>query len=56
MDRTARLPAPGGMSPEQVALWDGVVGSKPVDWFDTDSSPLLKEYVRAAIMTDWLDV
>jgi hypothetical protein len=33
-----------------------VVGSKPVDWFDTDSAPLLKEYVRAAAMTDWLDV
>lgn len=51
-----RLTAPDDLTPEQATLWRSVVDSKPVDWFAEDSSPLLKEYVRAACMADWLEV
>lgn len=48
------LPAPEGLAPEESALWADVVASKPVDWFQSDSAPLLKEYVRAVHMCDLL--
>jgi hypothetical protein len=32
-----------------------VVATKPADWFDDDSAPVLKEYVRAATTSDILD-
>ncbi|HUX23214.1 MAG TPA: hypothetical protein VMV87_01230 [Burkholderiales bacterium] len=50
-----RLPAPADLTPEQAALWTAAVESKPIDWFAEDSSPLLKEYVRACCMTDWME-
>lgn len=51
----ARLEAPDDLTEEQSALWRAVADSKPVDWFDQDSAPLLKEYVRAAVASDWLE-
>lgn len=51
-----RLEPPDDLTTEQSALWNAVTDSKPVDWFDKDSAPLLKEYVRAAVMSDWLAV
>ena len=35
-------------------MWSQVVDSKPADWFDADSRPVLKEYVRAAMTCDLL--
>lgn len=52
----SRQPAPSDLTTEQASLWIAVVESKPVDWFAEDSAPLLKEYVRAACMADWLEV
>lgn len=54
MDR--RLPAPEGMSADEQALWTEIVESKPADWFDVDSAPVLKEYVRAAMTCEQLAV
>lgn len=48
------MPAPAGLAAEEAALWDEVVASKPADWFQSDSAPLLKEYVRAVHMCDLL--
>ena len=45
---------PDGLSPAEAALWREVVDSKPADWFGDDSAPVLKEYVRAAVMCDRL--
>ena len=50
-----RLAAPDDLTEEQSALWKSVVDSKPIDWFAEDSAPLLKEYVRAACMADWME-
>ena len=52
----ARLSAPRGLSAEETELWQDVVDSKPVDWFQPDSAPLLVEYVRAVAMCDTLDL
>lgn len=52
----ARLQPPDGLQPEELALWHAVVDSKPADWFGEDSAPLLREYVRAAVMCDRLDL
>lgn len=51
---TSRLTAPACLSAEETALWIEVVASKPVEWFQPDSAPLLKEYVRAVHMCDLL--
>lgn len=49
-------PVPAGLSEAEAALWTGVVESKPTDWFGADSLPVLREYVRAAVMCDTLAV
>ena len=51
----SRLPTPAGLSETEAALWRAVIDSKPADWFGDDNAPLLKEYVRAALMCDALD-
>jgi hypothetical protein len=51
-----RLAPPDDLTPEQALRWRAVVDSKPVDWFGPDSSPLLKEYVRAEAMCDLLAI
>lgn len=45
---------PGDLSPAELGLWREVVASKPAEWFGPDSAPILKEYVRAAVMCDRL--
>lgn len=45
-------PAPAGSAPayltkEQAAIWREIIATKPADWFDADSAPLLAAYVRA---------
>src|SRR5688500_12712500 len=52
----SRIAAPYGLLDEELALWQAVVDSKPVDWFGEDSAPLLVEYVRAKVMCDLLDL
>src|SRR5688572_16088460 len=47
-------PAPPDLSKKEAAVWCEVVESKPWDWFGRDSLPVLKEYVRAAVMCDAL--
>jgi hypothetical protein len=48
------LPPPADLSPDERKLWADVVASKPADWFGPDSAPMLKEYVRAALLCDAL--
>jgi hypothetical protein len=42
-----RLAVPPELTPAQAATWRAVVASRPVDWFDGGSAPLLVAYVRA---------
>lgn len=49
------LPAPSDLSDAEAELWREIVESKPADWFDVDSAPVLKEYIRAVTMCDVLD-
>lgn len=48
------LPAPDGFSEAEAALWREIISTKPAEWFGEDSAPVLKEYVRAAVMCDLL--
>jgi hypothetical protein len=50
----SRLNPPEGMPEAEAELWRAVVATKPVDWFQEDSSPLLTEYVRCKVMCDKL--
>lgn len=50
-----RLSVPTDLTDAEAGLWRKVVDSKPADWFGEDTAPLLKEYVRAAMMCDRLD-
>jgi hypothetical protein len=52
--RDNRLPTPTDLSETERALWASIVNAKPADWFDADSAPVLKEYVRAASACDLL--
>ena len=51
-----RMAPPCGLSDDESRLWREVVDSKPVEWFQPDSAPLLTEYVRAVVMSDQLDI
>ena len=52
----SRLAPAYGLDEAEIALWRDVVNTKPAEWFADDSAPLLKEYVRAAVMCDQLDI
>lgn len=43
----ARMTAPQELTPGQAATWRAVVASRPIDWFDGGSAPLLVSYCRA---------
>ena len=45
MDRM--LPPPADLTPAQAELWSAVVATKPSDWFQADSLPLLTQYCKA---------
>ena len=51
-----RMAPPRGVSDDESRLWREVVDSKPVEWFQPDSAPLLTEYVRAVVMSGQLDI
>jgi hypothetical protein len=40
----------------EASLWREVVATKPVEWFQADSAPLLVEYCRAKAMCDRLSL
>lgn len=47
---TDKLPAqPEGYSDEQAQHWRAIVASKPLDWWDSGSLPLLDAYCRAIV-------
>lgn len=43
------LAAPEDLSADQAQVWGEVVASKPSDWFDAGSMPLLSAYCRAVV-------
>lgn len=49
-----RLDPPEDFPLAESEVWRGVVNTKPVDWFEADSAPLLAEYCRAKVMCDRL--
>ena len=50
----SRTPAPDDLNEAERAMWAEIVDTKPADWFDLDSVPVLKEYIRAAMTCDRL--
>ena len=42
-----RVQPPSDLTPFQKKLWKDVVDTKPVDWFEKDTVPLLKAYCVA---------
>ena len=51
-----RLAPPDGLLESEATLWRDVVDSKPADWFQADSAPLLVEYCRAVVMSGRLNL
>lgn len=49
-----RLDPPEDFPLAESEVWRAVVATKPVDWFEADSTPLLAEYCRAKVMCDRL--
>lgn len=49
-----RLDPPEDFPLAESEVWKAVVATKPVDWFEADSAPLLAEYCRAKVMCDRL--
>jgi hypothetical protein len=54
-DAEKKLPEPPAeLSEEEAQVWRDVVSTKPHDWFDKDTFPLLKDYCRHIIRQDKL--
>lgn len=47
-------PVPADFSDAEATLWTEIIESKPADWFGPDCLPVLREYVRAAVLCDGL--
>ena len=43
------LEAPADLTPDQAEVWASVVVTKPSDWFDAGSVPILAAYCRAVV-------
>ena len=41
-----RVPPPGNLSDYEAAVWQAVVNTKPADWFQADTLPLLLSYCK----------
>lgn len=50
----SRIEPPSDLTDAQAEVWRSVVATKPVEWFDADTAPLLCEYCRAAVMCNTL--
>ena len=49
----ARLLEPSpDLSPEEAGVWAKVVATKPGEWWDAGSLPLLSQYCRASVQAD----
>lgn len=46
------LEPPADLSTEEAAVWARVVATKPGDWFDAGSIPLLAQYCRATVQAE----
>src|SRR5690242_19332375 len=52
--RIERLEPPRDLTPSQAELWRSVIATKPADWFQPDSAPVLYEYCRAKSAADFI--
>ena len=50
----SRIEPPSDLTSAQADVWRAVVSTKPVDWFQADTAPILAEYCRAKVMCDLL--
>ena len=49
----ARLLEPSpDLSPDEASIWGKVVATKPGEWWDAGSLPLLSQYCRASVQAD----
>ena len=46
------MAAPADLSHEEAAVWAKVVATKPGDWWDAGSVPILAQYARACVQSD----
>ena len=46
------LAAPADLSTEEAEVWGRVVATKPHDWWDAGSIPLLAQYCRAVVQAE----
>lgn len=46
------LEPPADLSPDEAAVWARVAATKPGDWWDAGSLPLLAQYSRAAVQAE----
>lgn len=49
-----RLSAPPSLNADEAEVWNAVVETKPADWFQGDSAPVLEEYCKAVAMCRFL--
>ena len=46
------LAPPDDLSPEEAEVWGRVIATKPGDWWDAGSTPLLAQYARATVQSE----
>ena len=46
------LKPPADLSLEEAQVWASVVATKPSDWFDAGSVPMLSQYCRAVVQSE----
>lgn len=49
---TRMLAPPDDLTPQEAEVWCRVVATKPADWFDAGSTPLLAQFCRATVQSD----
>jgi hypothetical protein len=49
-----RLKPPHHLIDEQVEVWSAIVASRPADWFDESSAPLLAQLCRHVVLSNRL--
>lgn len=54
LDDTRRLRAPKDLDPQERALWETTVYSRPAAWFGIEHAQMLREYVRAGALAEKL--
>lgn len=53
-DLPSRMNPPEFLPLKEAEVWRAVVATKPLDWFQADSAPILTEYCRAVVMCNRL--